>query len=165
MSGRYLSNMFERSLPDKFVCPNMKLLRDILRMTAKYDTNLSLDKLFRDLTPVWYMWVFYRQLRSRDLMLWGIHHQQLTKETQLQPYEITFINTLRPRQNGQHFADDIFKRFSSMKMFGLSEPMMFILLTHICVTRPQWVNTKIDKSGNHLNIHHQTCSSKFTTLG
>ena len=84
------------------------------------------------------------------------------------------INTLRPRQNGRHFADNIFKGIFlnenvwiliniSLKFVPkgpidhipslvqimawhhpgnklLSEPMMVILLTHICVTRPQWVN-------------------------
>ena len=86
---------------------------------------------------------------------------------------LTF-NTLRPRQNGRHFADDTFKpiflneniRISikiSLKFVlkgpinnipalvqimawhqsgykPLSEPMMVNLLTHISVTRPQWVN-------------------------
>ena len=86
---------------------------------------------------------------------------------------IVLVNTLRPRQNGRHFADDIFKRFFlnenvlislniSLKFVAkvrinnipalvqimtwrrlgdkpLSEPMMVSLLTHICVTRPQWV--------------------------
>ena len=85
------------------------------------------------------------------------------------------INTLRPRQNGRHFADDTFKRIFvnenvrilieiSLKFVPkgpinnipalvqimawrrpgdkpLSEPMMVCLPTHICVTRPQWVNT------------------------
>ena len=84
------------------------------------------------------------------------------------------INSLRPRQNVRHFADDTFKRFFqnenvwisikiSLKFVPkapinnipslvqimawrrrgdkpLSEPMMVNLLTHICVTRPQWVN-------------------------
>ena len=84
------------------------------------------------------------------------------------------INTLRPRQNGRHFADDIFKCISlnenvwipikiPMKFVSngpinntpalveimawrrpgdkpLSEPMIVSLPTHICVTRPQWVN-------------------------
>ena len=84
------------------------------------------------------------------------------------------FNTLRPRQNGRHFADDIFKciflnenvwipiKFSlkfdpkgpinyipafvqimAWRRPGdkpLSETMMVRLLTHICVTRPQWVN-------------------------
>ena len=84
------------------------------------------------------------------------------------------FNTLRPRLNGRHFADDIFKCIFlnenawititiSLKFIPkgpisnipalvqimawhrpsdkpLSEPMMFNLPTHICVTRPQWVN-------------------------
>ena len=83
------------------------------------------------------------------------------------------VNTLRPRQNGSHFADDTFKRIflnDSVKIAikislkfvpkgpiinipalvqimawrwpgdkPLSEPMLVSLLTHICVTRPQWV--------------------------
>ena len=86
----------------------------------------------------------------------------------------TSVNTLRPRQNGRHFADDIFKcmflnenvwipikislkfvpkgpinnipalvQIMAWRRPGdkpLSEPMMVSLLTHICVTRPQWVN-------------------------
>ena len=85
------------------------------------------------------------------------------------------FNTLRPRQNGRHFADDIFKciflnenvwisikislkfvpkgpindiptlvQIMALRRPGdkpLSEPMMGSSLTHICVTRPQWVNT------------------------
>ena len=85
------------------------------------------------------------------------------------------FNTLRPRQDGRHFADDIFTcifvngnccilvKFSlkygrngpiddnralvqimAWRRSGdkpLSEPMMISLPTHICVTRPQWVNT------------------------
>ena len=85
-----------------------------------------------------------------------------------------YLNTLRPRRNEQHFADDIFKRIFfnenvwisikiSLKFVPkgpinnipalvqimawrrpgdkpLSEPMMVRLPTHICVTRPQWVN-------------------------
>ena len=88
-------------------------------------------------------------------------------------YLIDHFNTLRPRQNGRHFADDTFKRTFLNKTFRisikislkfvpkgpiknipalvqimawrrsgdkpLSEPMMVRLLTHICVTRPQWV--------------------------
>ena len=93
---------------------------------------------------------------------------------------IQSFDTLRPRQNGRHFAGDIFKRIFlsencrilikiSLKFVPhglinnssalvqimarhrlgdkplagdkpLSEPMMVSLLTHICVTRPQWVN-------------------------
>ena len=83
------------------------------------------------------------------------------------------VNTLRPRQNGRHFTDDIFNsiflnenvltlikispKFVPKGLINnipalvqimawrrpgnkpLSEPMMVSLLTHICVTRPQWV--------------------------
>ena len=96
----------------------------------------------------------------------------------LGPCLLTWINwhpiiTLRPRQNGRHFADDMFKciflnknlwipieislkfvpkgsinnnpvlfQIMAWRRPGdkpLSEPMMVNLLTHICVTRPQWV--------------------------
>ena len=84
------------------------------------------------------------------------------------------LNTLRPRQNGRHFPDGIFKwiflneiililikisltfvprgrinnipalvQIMAWRRSGdkpLSEPVMDSLLTHICVTRPQWVN-------------------------
>ena len=83
------------------------------------------------------------------------------------------FKTLRPRQTGRHFADDIFKwnflndnvwipikislkfvpkvRINNIPALvqimvwrrsgdkPLSEPMIFSLLTHICVSRPQWV--------------------------
>ena len=86
------------------------------------------------------------------------------------------INTFRPRQNGRHFADAIFKciflnenvwipikillkfvpqgpinnisalvQIMAWRRPGdkpLSEPIMVSLPTHICVTRPQWVNYK-----------------------
>ena len=90
------------------------------------------------------------------------------------------LNTLRPRQNGCRFADDIFKciflnenewisprislkfvpevrinnipalvQIMAWRRAGdkpLSEPMMVSLLTHICVTRPQWVKLNISLS-------------------
>ena len=83
------------------------------------------------------------------------------------------VNTLRPRQDGRQFPDDIFiciflneNEWHSIKISPkfvpkvpinhitalvqimawrrpgdkpLSEPMMVVLPTHICVTRPQWV--------------------------
>ena len=88
-----------------------------------------------------------------------------------------WLNTLRPRQNGRHFSDDIFKWILlnenvlipikiSLKFVPrgpinnfptlvqvmawhrpgdkpLSESMMVRLPTHICVTRPQWLNPQI----------------------
>ena len=93
----------------------------------------------------------------------------------LQQLKCRPVNTLRPRQNVRHLADDTFKpiflneniRISikiSLKFVPkvpinnipalvqimawrrpgdkpLSELMLVSLLTHICVTRPQWVNT------------------------
>ena len=84
-----------------------------------------------------------------------------------------YLNTLMPRQNGRHFADDIFKwiflnenvwvlneislkyvpygLINNMSVLvqilalrrtsdkPLSEPMVVNLLTHICVTRSQWL--------------------------
>ena len=84
------------------------------------------------------------------------------------------VNSLRPRRNRRHFADDIFKciflnenvwiliefspkfvpkgpintisalvQIMAWRRPGdkpLSEPMIVSLPTHICVTRPQWVN-------------------------
>ena len=86
-----------------------------------------------------------------------------------------WVNTLRLRQNGRHFADDTLKpiflnenirilikislklvpkvpvnNFSALVQImawrwpgdkPLSEPMTACLLTHICVTRSQWVNS------------------------
>ena len=85
------------------------------------------------------------------------------------------FHTLRPRQNGRHFADDIFTwifvneniwilikislkfvpkgiinyiaslvQIMAWRRPGdkpLSEPLMVNLLTHIYVTRPQWVKS------------------------
>ena len=86
------------------------------------------------------------------------------------------LSTLRPRQNGRHFADDLFKciflnenvwisikispKFLTRGLITnipalvlimawrrtgdtpLSEQMVVSLLTHICVTRPQWAKSK-----------------------
>ena len=85
-----------------------------------------------------------------------------------------WVNSLKPRQNGSHFPDDVSKwiflnenvwilikislKFVSKGLINnipalvqimawcrpgnkqLSEPMMVRLQTHICITRPQWVN-------------------------
>ena len=94
------------------------------------------------------------------------------------PFVNFSVNTLRPRHNGRHFTDDIFKciflneniwilikislkfvpngpnnyipalvQIMAWRWPGdkpLSEPMMVKLLTHICVTRPQWVEEVFD---------------------
>ena len=100
---------------------------------------------------------------------WWYNHKTTTHNT-----TVCTFNSLRPRRNEQHWADDIFKRIFfnenvwisikiSLKFVPkgpinniaalvqimawrrsgdkpLSEPMMVSLPTHICVTRPQWVN-------------------------
>ena len=114
--------------------------------------------------PSWalmYGWVIMHNIKH---CMWILIHAQC---------QLTFVNTLRPRQNGRYFADDIFNRIFvnknvrisikfSLKFVPkglinnipalvqimawrrpgdqpLSEPVMFSLLTHICVTRPQLV--------------------------
>ena len=97
----------------------------------------------------------------------------------LSPFDLAAIdiNSLGPRQNGRHFADNSFKciflnenvwilikiplkfvpkgpkndipaliQIMAWRRPGdkpLSEPMMISLLTHICVTRPQCVNSTL----------------------
>ena len=99
--------------------------------------------------------------------------QQKTIGRDYVQFTIVVVNSLRPRQNGRHSPDDIFKCIflneniwilitSSLKFIPkgpinnipalvqimawrrpgdrpLSEPMIVSLLTHIRVTRPQWV--------------------------
>ena len=98
----------------------------------------------------------------------------------------SLVNTLRLRQNGRHFPDDIFKCiFLNEKVWilinisqkfvpkcsinnipvlvqimawrrpgnkPLSVPMMVSFPTHICVTRPQWVNISDNNFQEHGNI-------------
>ena len=99
-----------------------------------------------------------------------------------------WVSTLRPRQHGHHFPDDIFKciflnenvciaieislKFvppgpdnnipALVRIMAWCQPgdkpfyevMMFSLLMHICVTRPQWVNM--------CNLYH--CHLSFIDL-
>ena len=100
------------------------------------------------------------------------------------------VNTLRPRQNGRHFPDYIFKCiflnenvWNSTKISlnfvpkspinsipalvqtmawhrpgdkPLSEPMMVSLLTHICVSRPQWVDVSDGNRGQNKTNNQMT---------
>ena len=99
------------------------------------------------------------------------------------------INTLGPRQDGRHFADDTSNRIFvnenvrisiefSLKFVPkgpinniaaliqimawrhpgdkpLAEPVMVSLLTHICVTRPQWVKTRIFPVSTPMDSPHK----------
>ena len=136
---------------------------NFIKMTIPIDIAIRLSGLQLCNVHVWYCdesWV-------SGLEAWKV----VTTYTDI----ILFI-TLRPRQNGRHFADDTLKpiffneniRISikiSLKCVPkvpinnipalvqimawrrpgdkpLSEPMMVCLLTHICVTRPQWAITR-----------------------
>ena len=115
----------------------------------------------------------------------------------------TCVNSLRPRPNIRHFADDIFKCIFENEIEGisprislkfvpkvrinnipalvhimawrrsgdepLSEPVMVSLLTHICVTRPQWVklvcNWEIIENTNwHLRMRDRLVYFYYLTL-
>ena len=112
------------------------------------------------------------------------------------------INSLRPRGNRRHFADDIFKCISlneyvwiSLKISlefvpkvpisnfpalvlvmawrrpgdkPLSEPRVESLLTHICVTRPQWVKGRCVTCANNKykfgEMFHACMQSCFVSI-
>ena len=123
---------------------------------------------------VWAISCFGHKLKTLCVscaFIWSVKCSYSISFMKLQ--EKILINTLRPRQTGRHFPDDIFKWIFlnenvwisiniSLKFVPrgsinniptlvqvmalrrpddkpLSEPMMVYLLTHICVTRPQWV--------------------------
>ena len=109
-----------------------------------------------------------------NIQWFSFKKMHLKMSTKWCPYPDITVNTLRPRQNGPHFPDDIFKclflnenvwisKRISLKFVSegpinnipalvqkmawrrpgakpLSAPMLVSLLTHICVTRPKWVN-------------------------
>ena len=109
------------------------------------------------------------------------------------------VNTLRPRQNGRLFADDIFKciflnenvwisikislkfvpkglinnipalvQIMAWHRLGdkpLSEPMMVSLPTHICVTRPQWVNKNNSQFQWLMRLVIRLCVIKLGPVG
>ena len=122
-----------------------------------------------------------------------IHYQANDGGVQQCSHTSTGFNTLRPGQNGRHFADDIFKCIFlnknvwipikiSLKFVPkgpinnipalvqimawhrsgdkpLSETMMVRLPTHICVTRPQWVNVlTIISDANLMLVFPMACS-------
>ena len=132
----------------------------------------------------------------------GAHYRAISKGTPRQCVSVRsptpvggdgcHFNTLRPRQDGRLFPDDIFKSIivnenvqiliKTSLMFvpkapinnipalvqivawrrpgdkPLSEPMMVNLLTHICVSRPQWVNAQSREEGqSHKQLFRNNC--------
>ena len=102
----------------------------------------------------------------------------------------TFINTLRPRQNGRHFADDIFKCIFLDENVSIAvkispkfvpkdpinnipalvqimacrldgQPMMVSLPMHICVARPQWVKDGLFNGSDVIQI---TWNNSYDTI-
>ena len=112
---------------------------------------------------------FIKCVSEKDIWL-----QVATRHLEWGITEALSLNTLRPRQNGCRFTDNVFKciflnenvwislkislkfvpkvpinnipalvQILAWRRSGdkpLSEPMMVSILTHIYVTRPQWVN-------------------------
>ena len=126
-------------------------------------------------TAVWFMLLTAKSDWCQTLILGLIHQADrflIVRSTKIMG-TVSPVNTLRPRKDGRHFTDDIFKsNFVTEDMWialdvslkfipkgsinnipalvqimawcrpgdkPLSEPMMVSLLTHICITRPQWV--------------------------
>ena len=121
-----------------------------------------------------FTWQLFQSKRPSCYFVWGIWKLYFQHFFPISHWG-QWVNSLRPRQNGRHFADDIFKRIFlnenvrisikiSLKFVPkgpinnipalaqimawrrpgdkpLSDPMMVNLPTHICVTRPQWVNS------------------------
>ena len=105
------------------------------------------------------------------------------------------INPLRPRQNGRRFADDTLNRIFLNENVKISikislkfapkgpinnipalvqimawrrpgdKPMMVSSTTHICVTRPQWVNWLWNGTSiNMADIKQNFCNFAWTSL-
>ena len=157
------------------------IIRDIKNFLACYVTQFVLGKKYVSCMSRNYYKIkgYWTQLSGRFAVV------RQTTLVNSQPF-----NSLRPRRNRRHFADDIFKCIFlnenelmslriSLKFFPkvrinnipslvqimawrrpgdkpLSEPMVVSLLTHICVTRPQWVKSCISTAvclyPNHIEI-------------
>ena len=108
----------------------------------------------------------------RRLILTSFKNTLLCKEAEIN-FLTLCLNTLRPRQNGRHFADDTFKCIfvnenvrilieislnfvpegpinNIPALVQIMAPMMVCLPTHICVTRPQWV--KVYRASSYLFV-------------
>ena len=149
-------------------------LRDrLVRSRSKKTSKLRLNG-FCDWNSRWIPRT-HRASNAENVSIWWRHHGSFLGAPRLDylPHW-QCIDTLRPRQNGRHFADEMFKcifvnenvwipieislkfvpkgsinnnpalfQIMAWRRPGdkpLSETMMVSSLTHICVTRPQWVN-------------------------
>ena len=121
------------------------------------------------------IWDPYWQTKPYWFTWW--RHRLMMKNARV--YDVRcWLNTLRPRQNGRHFADDIFKCIFLNENVWIpieisltlvskgsihNNPALFQImvwrrpgdmvssLTHICVTRPHWVNSPKLSQPQHRN--------------
>ena len=144
---------------------------DLRRQRDHYD--VSVITVFCVVVPVLGLLSDAKMTGLRAMLSMFVEKDELGKIARIVVYH---FNTLRPKQNGRHFADDTFNRIFVNENFRISikfplkfvrtgrinnipalvqimarrrscdktlyEPVMVSLLTHICVTRPQWVNHK-----------------------
>ena len=138
---------------------------------------LTMEEELQEMSHLGYVWLMDGLVQdSSNSSVSAMELLQSCTESLMCTYMLWdyIFNTLRPRQNGRHFADDISKCIFlnenvwipieiSLKFVSkvpidnilalvqimawrrpgdkpLSEPMMVRLPSHICVTRPQWVN-------------------------
>ena len=132
--------------------------------------------------------MYWKKCKTHETLWWSSwKHDMLTHSIDM--WNILFsclhlsrtnaFNTLMPRRDGRHFADDIFTCIVLIENAGisikislkfvrkgqinniptlvqimawrrpggksLSEPIMFRLLTHICVTRSHWISRELNK--------------------
>ena len=143
---------------------------------SAYGYGLNFDES-HEFSKYWMLWIVIIDSDISPNRSEAINWTLMAKFYLAWPCLVTLLwclNTLRPRQHGRHFADDIFKciflnenvwipikislkfvlkdpinnipalvRIMAWRRPGdklLSEQMVVSLPTHICVTRPQWVN-------------------------
>ena len=148
------------------------LINSILKLATKEHQSSILSAFCERNPPITVGFLSQRAIVSESISMSWLHDEVL--DYIIAP-GVNIFNTLRPRQHGRHFPDDIFRciflnendwisleislkfvskipinnipalvQIMAWRRSGdkpLSEPMMVRLPTHICVTRPQWVNS------------------------
>ena len=143
-------------------------------MSSRRQISIPLGGRYRQVSLYWVNDLAFLSRHCPGLDWLILYHPFLIKALPRPRLTYNLFNTLRPRQNGRHFPDDIFiyiflneNVWISIKISlkfvpkgpinkipalvqimawrrpgdkPLSEPVVVSSLTHICVTRPQWVN-------------------------
>ena len=129
------------------------------------------------------LWHWFFNIEVNAVKVIPITRRCGRNQPDMQHNAVALVNSLRPRPNRCHFADDTFKcifekenewisprislkfvpkvRINNIPALvqimawcrpgdkPLSEPMMVSLLTHICVTRPQWFKSSPPGQNGH----------------